>query len=73
MTTDGGLHILGTQPSHFIVPAVLALVAVGLNSTLLQGVALGMWLTLLFGNTRTARFYRWRVDDSNPETTDTQP
>lgn len=65
MTTDGGIHILGTKPIH-VVPA-LALLGIGvlLQSNFVKGAGFGMALVLLFNNMRAgAPRYRWRLKDA---------
>jgi len=65
MTTDDGLHLLGTQPVHLLPPFGIGAVGLLLDSGFVVGVALGMLLVLLFGNMRTVRTYRWRVESEN--------
>ena len=64
MTTDDGLHLLGTQPVHLVVPLAVAVVGWLLDSQTTMAFATGMLTVLLFGNMRTVRTYRWRVDES---------
>jgi len=64
MTTDDGLHLLGTQPVHLVPPFGIGAVGWLVDSGFTSGVAVGMLTVLLFGNMRTVRTYRWRVDES---------
>jgi len=62
MTTDDGLHLLGTKPIHLLPPSLVALVGVMSGSDTIVAFAVGIYAVLLFGNMRTVKTYRWRVD-----------
>jgi len=63
MTTDDGLHLFGTEPTHLPIPLGLTFGGQLLGIDLMAGIGMGMLLVLLFGNMRAqAPRYRWRVD-----------
>lgn len=63
MATDDGLHLLGTKFIHQVPAWTLMVIGTLLDSTWLLGFAAGMLAVLIFGNLRTTRGYRWRVDE----------
>jgi len=65
MTTDDGLHLLGTKPIHMVPPIVIGAIATALQSSQIMWFAAGMLTVLIFGNTRCIPTYRWRVDAEN--------
>ena len=70
MTTDPELHIIGSQPIHLVVPLAVMAAGFALGSDYIQGAAFGMIAVVLASNMRLIDTYRWRVDDSEPDTTD---
>ena len=62
MTTDDGLHLLGTKPIHLLPPFFVALVGVISGIEVIVAFAAGIFTVLLFGNMRTVKTYRWRAD-----------
>jgi len=65
MTTDDGLHLLGTKPIHLLPPFLVALVGVISGIDTIVAFAVGAFAALLFGNMRTVKTYRWRVDQDD--------
>jgi len=62
MTTDDGLHLIGTRMAHQIPMWVFMLSGLVLDNQLLTGVGMGIALVILAGNMRAqAPDYRWRV------------
>ena len=73
MTLDGGIHHLGTKFVHIVPTLLVMLVGYAIGSDLIQGVAIGMALVLLFGNMRTrAEYYRWRVREPGPRSSNNE-
>jgi hypothetical protein len=63
MTTDDGLHLIGTRMAHQIPMWVFMLSGLVLDNQLLTGVGMGIALVLIAGNMRAgAPEYRWRVE-----------
>lgn len=67
MTLDAGIHHLGTEVSHLVVPlGILALGGV-FDHTPTMSFAAGILSVLVFGNMRCqSPYYRWRVKDAGP-------
>jgi len=73
MALDAGIHHLGTKMIHQIPGWLFIVIGILAGSPAVQGVGVGIMLTLLVGNMRCrAPYYRYRIRDAGPQAAELQ-